>query len=66
MSSVPDPTLERTFRGHKDTVTTVGFSPNMKQLVSGSSDNYLMLWSFKPQVRRALDVDVRLCFRIRT
>ena len=51
MSSVPDPTLERTFRGHKDTVTTVGFSPNMKQLVSGSSDNYLMLWSFKPQLR---------------
>ena len=27
-----DPTLERHFKGHKDTVTSVAFNPNMKQL----------------------------------
>ena len=50
-SSIADPSLERTFRGHKETVTSVAFSPSMKQLVSGSSDCHLMLWSFKPQLR---------------
>ena len=42
--TIPDPTLERTFRGHKSTVLSCAFSPNMKQLVSGSADNCLMLW----------------------
>lgn len=27
-----DPTLERHFKGHRDTVTGVDFNPNMKQL----------------------------------
>ena len=27
-----DPTLERHFKGHRDTVTSVDFNPNMKQL----------------------------------
>ena len=27
-----DPTLERHFKGHRDTVTSVCFNPNMKQL----------------------------------
>jgi len=27
-----DPTLERHFKGHRDTVTSVDFSPNTKQL----------------------------------
>ncbi len=49
--SVPDPSLERTFRGHRDAVTSVGFSPNMKQLVSASGDSYIMLWNFRPQLR---------------
>ena len=46
-----DPSLERTFRGHKNYVTSVDFSPNMKQLASGSGDNNVMLWNFRPQLR---------------
>ena len=46
-----DPTLERSFRGHKDAVTTVAFNANMKQLVSGSLDGCVMVWNFKPQLR---------------
>ena len=46
-----DPTLERSFRGHRDAVTSVCFNPNMKQLVSGSLDNCVMVWNFKPQLR---------------
>lgn len=46
-----DPKLERTFRGHKNSVTSVAFNPNMKQIVSASRDNALMLWNFKPQLR---------------
>jgi WD40 repeat protein len=46
-----DPTLERTFRGHKDGVTAVCFNPNMKQLITASLDNSLMVWNFKPQMR---------------
>lgn len=49
--SLKDPTLERTFRGHKDAITSVNFSPNMKQLVSGSRDSCLMVWNFRPQLR---------------
>ena len=46
-----DPTLERSFRGHKDAVTSVAFNPNMKQLVSGSADSTVMVWNFKLQLR---------------
>ena len=46
-----DPTLERSFRGHKDAVTAVAFNANMKQLVSGSLDGCVMVWNFKPQLR---------------
>jgi len=27
-----DPTLERQFKGHRDTITSCDFNPNMKQL----------------------------------
>ena len=27
-----DPTLERNFKGHRDTITSLDFNPNMKQL----------------------------------
>lgn len=27
-----DPTMERHFKGHRDTVTSLDFNPNMKQL----------------------------------
>lgn len=46
-----DPTLERSFRGHKDAVTSVCFNPNMRQLVSGGLDGFVMVWNFKPQLR---------------
>ena len=46
-----DPNLERTFRGHKNYVTSVAFSPSMKQLASGAGDDTVFLWSFKPQLR---------------
>ena len=50
-SQPEDPTLERSFRGHRDAVTSVAFNPTMKQLVSGSLDNCVMVWNFKPQLR---------------
>jgi centriolar protein POC1 len=46
-----DPSLERTFRGHRSYITSASFSPKMKQLASGSGDNCIMLWNFKPQLR---------------
>lgn len=46
-----DPALERSFRGHKDGVTSVAFNPNMKQLVSGGLDGVVMVWNFKMQMR---------------
>lgn len=49
--SQEDPVLERYFKGHKAAITSVDFSPNGKQLATGSWDTFLMLWSFKPQAR---------------
>lgn len=46
-----DPTLERSFRGHKLPVTSVCFSPSMRQLASGGADTVVMVWNFKPQLR---------------
>ena len=46
-----DPKLERSFRGHKDSITSVVFNSNMKQLITGSLDNCVMVWNFKPQLR---------------
>lgn len=46
-----DPALERTFRGHKDSVTACAFNPNMKQLITASLDNSLMMWNFNPSMR---------------
>lgn len=58
-----DPTLERSFRGHKDAVTSVAFNSNLKQLISGSLDGTVMVWNFKPQLRafRFAGHTVRLC-----
>ncbi len=46
-----DPSLERTFRGHRNYVSSLSFSPTLKQLASGSGDNCIMLWNFKPALR---------------
>ena len=51
MFSQEDPTMERHFKGHRDTVTSVAFNPNMKQLATGSMDSCVMVWHFKPQSR---------------
>jgi centriolar protein POC1 len=58
-----DPTLERSFRGHRDAVTSVAFNTNLKQLISGSLDNCVMVWNFKPQLRafRFAGHKVRTC-----
>ena len=31
----PEPILERSFRGHKETINAVSFNPTMKQIASG-------------------------------
>jgi len=46
-----DPALKRSFKGHKEAVLTTCFSPNLKQVVSGSLDHTVMVWNFKPNVR---------------
>jgi len=46
-----DPSLVRSFRGHRDAVTSVSFNPDMKQLASGGADSAVMIWNFKPQLR---------------
>ncbi|KAI8929630.1 WD40-repeat-containing domain protein [Entophlyctis helioformis] len=46
-----DPTLERSFRGHKDVITGLAFKPSMSQLASSSMDHSVMIWNFKPQLR---------------
>ncbi|CAN0415586.1 unnamed protein product, partial [Ectocarpus sp. 13 AM-2016] len=46
-----DPELERTFRGRGAAVTGVSYSPDMKQLVSSATDNNLMVWTFRAQLR---------------
>ena len=57
-----DPSLERTFRGHKSYVTSVAFSPSLKQLASGSGDNTVMLWNFKPQLRAFKFIGHKVCY----
>lgn len=50
-TNISQPCLERTFRGHKGYVTSLSFSPNLTKLASGSKDNTVMMWNFKPQLR---------------
>ena len=46
-----DPSLKRSFKGHKDAVCKVAFNPNLKQVVSGSTDGTVMVWNFKQTMR---------------
>jgi centriolar protein POC1 len=46
-----DPVLNRSFRGHNDTITAGVFNPNMKQLITSSLDKTVRVWNFKPQMR---------------
>ncbi|CAI2365907.1 unnamed protein product [Moneuplotes crassus] len=50
-SKAGDPELQRSFRGHKNTVTSVCFSSNMKYCLSGAKDGVIEAWNFKPQSR---------------
>lgn len=50
-SKAGDPELQRSFRGHKTTVTSVVFASNMKHCLSASEDGMIKAWSFKPQSR---------------
>eukprot|EP00958_Prasinococcus_capsulatus_P016211 scaffold1786_cov398-Prasinococcus_capsulatus_cf.AAC.2 len=43
--------VERTFRGHKGDVTSLAFSPDTTQIVSGSADCSVMVWNLKPKLR---------------
>ncbi|XP_069811830.1 POC1 centriolar protein homolog B isoform X2 [Dendropsophus ebraccatus] len=50
-SVLEDPALIRHFKGHKDAITCVDFSPDSKQLASSAADTFVMVWNFKPQSR---------------
>lgn len=50
-SKAGDPELQRSFRGHKNTINSVCFSSNMKYCLSGSKDGVIKAWNFKPQSR---------------
>ena len=50
-AKVGDPSLKRSFKGHKDTITSIAFNPNLKQAISSSLDGTLMVWNFKPTLR---------------
>ena len=50
-AAVSDPALKRSFKGHKDGVTTSAFNPNLRQVISGSLDGTVMVWNFKPMMR---------------
>lgn len=43
ITSQEDPTLERHFKGHRDTVTSVDFNPNMKQLGKLAEGCYMLI-----------------------
>ena len=46
-----DPNLRRSFKGHKEDILDVCFSPNLRSVVSGSADSTVMVWNFKPSIR---------------
>ena len=46
-----DPALKRSFRGHRDAVNSVSYSPSLKNIASGSEDSTVTIWHFKPQIR---------------
>ncbi|XP_013918628.1 PREDICTED: POC1 centriolar protein homolog B isoform X2 [Thamnophis sirtalis] len=50
-SALEDPVLIRHFKGHKDAVTCVAFSPNTKVLASSSLDRFLMIWNLRPNTK---------------
>ena len=45
------PGLLRSFRGHKDKITQVIFNPNLRQIISSSTDGMIMTWGLRPNSR---------------
>lgn len=43
--------VERNLRGHHGVVSSLDFSPNMKQLVSSSNDKSLILWGLQTKMK---------------
>jgi WD40 repeat protein len=50
-ATVDDPTLERHFKGHRGAVTSVAFSPSVRQVATGSADGTLLVWALHPAAR---------------
>ncbi|KAG7247462.1 hypothetical protein CRUP_000407 [Coryphaenoides rupestris] len=46
-----DPSLQRHFKGHRDSVTCVDINCNMQQIATGSLDSSVMIWRMKTQMR---------------
>jgi len=51
MTTNKDPNLMKSFREHKDKITSCVFSPNLKQIISGSMDGLVMASSLKANSR---------------
>ncbi len=47
VSDVKEPEFKRVLNGHTDQVLSAAFTSSMKQLVSGSLDNTVMVWNLK-------------------
>ncbi|XP_053114228.1 POC1 centriolar protein homolog B isoform X2 [Hemicordylus capensis] len=47
-SALEDPILLRHFKGHRDAVTCVAFSPTTRILATSSLDRFLMIWNLRP------------------
>ena len=50
-STACDPSVERHFMGHKDTITGLCFHPDNTHISSSSLDKTLMVWNFSDSVR---------------
>lgn len=46
-----DPSLQRTFAGHRGAVTALACSAASPQLASGGADHSVMVWNLKPSAR---------------
>ncbi|EFX70750.1 hypothetical protein DAPPUDRAFT_309308 [Daphnia pulex] len=44
-------TVERNLRGHHGAITSLAFSPNMKQLISCSTDKSIILWGLQQKMK---------------
>ena len=50
-SNYTDPIIERSFKGNNEIISSCIFSPNMRQVISGTEKGEIFAWNFKPQMR---------------